>query len=300
MVSVGVQREVAMITPEEIIKDLRSDRIKDIIVDGDFGADGDDQFALGYALAAPDKVRVIAVTSSPYNENSHETVITGCKESEDIIEASGKSVMYGAYPGSPDYISKRGGAVPGDGVEAIARIVRESDGPVYTVSTGCITTVASALMLYPDIREKLVTVWLALDGLDSDTNTGEYNYHNDIEGGKKFFELSENIVLVAAGRVVAPFYRTNAQICESYNKSPLAKFLAKRFCEISWAQGLWDLCGESVLILPDACEFEISPVPFFDEKGEIAGFDEGRKMVHVCKNDPDRIAMDAMERINNI
>jgi len=108
------------------------------------------------------------------------------------------------------------------------------------------------------------------------------------------------MVLVAAGRVVAPFYRTNEQICESYDKSPLAKFLAKRFCEISWAQGLWDLCAESVLIIPDACEFGVSAVPVFDEKGEIRGFDETRKMVHVCKNDHQRIAADALNRINNI
>ena len=154
-------------------------------------------------------------------------------------------------------------------------------------------------MLYPDIREKLITVWLALDGLDSDSNTGEYNYHNDIEGGKRFFELSENIVLVEAGRTVGPFRRTDDEIREQYNESPLARFVSKRFCEIGWAQGLWDLCAESALILPSACEFRIAAVPLFDERGEICGFHESKKMISVNKNDPDRIADDARNRINS-
>jgi len=283
---------------EEILKDIRSDRIKDIIVDCDMGADGDDQFACGYALASPDKVRVLAVTCAPYNDNSHETVEWGRQESADIIEASGAEVKYGAIAGSPDYITRRGGPVESRAAEVIAKIVREADGPVYSVSTGCITNIASALALYPDIREKLVTVWLGLDGLDSTTNTGEYNYHNDIEGGKLFFELSENILLVEAGRTVAPFRRTDEEIEEQYCESPLARFLAKRFREISWAQGLWDLCAESVLIIPDACRFRITNVPIFDEKGEICGFNENKQMISVNKNDHARISADARERIN--
>lgn len=284
--------------PEEIIADLCSDRIKDIIVDGDFGADGDDQFALGYALAAPDKVRVIAVTAAPYNENSDETVESGRQEAQDIVDVAGYSVKYGVFAGSPDYITRRGEAVNGDGVEAIAKAVRESDGPVYIVSTGCITNVTSALLLNPDIADKLCCVWLGLDGLDSISNTGEYNYHNDIEAGKLFFEHAKNLVLVEAGRTVAPYQRSDAQICEQYSESPLARHLAKRFCEIGWAQGLWDLCGESVFILPEACEFRVAPRPVFDEKGEILYLDESRTMVAVNKNDHERIAADSRIRIN--
>ena len=286
-------------TLNEILADIKSDRIKDIIVDCDMGADGDDQFALGYALASSDKVRVLAVTCAPYNENSDETVLSGKAESDDIIDASGVDVKYGAFAGCPDYITNTGAPITSPACEAIAKAVREAAGPVYIVSTGCITNVASALWLYPDIKEKLVTVWLALDGLDSTTNTGEYNYHNDIEGGKKFFELSENIVLVEAGRTVAPFYRTNEQIEEQYKDSTLARFLAKRFREISWAQGLWDLCAESVLILPDACSFRITKVPKFDEKGEICGFMSEKQMIAVNKNDPERISNDALMRINS-
>ena len=78
----------------------------------------------------------------------------------------------------------------------------------------------------------------------------------------------------------------------------LARHLAKRFCEIGWAQGLWDLCGESVFILPEACEFRVAPRPVFDEKGEILYLAESRTMVAVNKNDHERIAADSRIRIN--
>ena len=40
-------------TPEEIIDYIRSNAEKNIVVDCDAGADGDDQFALAYALTSP-------------------------------------------------------------------------------------------------------------------------------------------------------------------------------------------------------------------------------------------------------
>ena len=49
--------------PQEIIEYINSNEIKNIIIDCDAGADGDDQFALAYALASPDKVNVIAVNN---------------------------------------------------------------------------------------------------------------------------------------------------------------------------------------------------------------------------------------------
>ena len=56
-------------TPYEIIEDIKSDRIKKVIFDGDTGADGDDQFALGLALRSP-KMNVVAANSAPFNDDS--------------------------------------------------------------------------------------------------------------------------------------------------------------------------------------------------------------------------------------
>ena len=55
-------------TPYEIIEDIKSDRVKKVIFDGDTGADGDDQFALGLALRSP-RMNVVAANSAPFNDD---------------------------------------------------------------------------------------------------------------------------------------------------------------------------------------------------------------------------------------
>ena len=281
----------------EIINDIRSDRIKKIIVDCDAGADGDDQFALAWALCSPDKVEVLSANSAPFNENSDETAEAGRRECEEIIKCAGLDIP--AYCGSSDYITRRGEPFYSDAARNVRDAAMRYDEPVYVVITGCCTNVACALALYPEIRNKIVVVWLALDNLDGRSNTGEYNYHNDIVAGKLLFSLAENLVLVCAGRVVAPFRKSDDEIDALFSSDrPLPSWLRKRFREIPWAQGLWDLCAEGLLIVPGACETEICDRPVFGEDGEIEGFDNSRKMVVVNKNDHDMILADCVRRIN--
>lgn len=283
-------------TPEQIIAHIQSDTVKNIVVDCDAGADGDDQFALAYALTAPDKVKVLAACSAPYNEPA-EAVLAGKAECEEIAAAAG--IRIPVYAGSHAFIQKTKTPVVSEAAKALRELVLSSDEPVYAVITGCCTNVASTLGLYPEIRNKLIAVWLALDDLRGTSNTGEYNYHNDIEAGKMLFSLAENLVLVCAGRVVAPYRRSNEQIDRLFSSpQPLPVWLRRRFCEISWAQGLWDLCAEGLLIRPEACKMEIFARPRFGEDGEIFSFDKTRPIVAVNRNNPEEIIADAAERIN--
>ena len=280
--------------PEEIIAHIQSEGIKKIIVDCDAGADGDDQFALGYALRSPDRVEVLAVNSAPFNDNSAETVADGKEECEAIIAAAGLAGKVPAFAGSPDYITQAGRPLESPGAENIRRAVLSEKEPVYVVITGCCTNVASALALYPEIRDRLVVVWLALDDLEGSSNTGEY-----IEGGKLLFSLAENMVLICAGKVVAPFRRTNEEVDALFDgDDPLCIWLRKRFREITWAQGLWDLCAEALLICPAACKMEVQDRPLFGADGEMIGSDPSRRIVVVNENDPEKIMKDAVSRIH--
>lgn len=284
-------------SPEQIRTHIQSDTVKNIIVDCDAGADGDDQFALAYAVASPHKVRVLAVCSAPYNEPA-EAVAAGKAECEEIISAAGLAIP--VYEGSPAFIRKTKKPVNSPAAQALRELVLSNREPVYAVITGCCTNVASALSLYPEIRDKLIVVWLALDHLQGQNNTGEYNYCNDIEAGKILFDLAENMVLVCAGRVVAPYRKSNEEIDELFSASrPLPTWLRRRFREIPWAQGLWDLCAEGLLIRPDACRMEISARPVFGENGEIETFDRKRPIVVVNQNKPDVIIADAAKQINH-
>lgn len=268
-------------TPCEIIEDIKSDRIKKVIFDGDTGADGDDQFALGLALRSP-KMNVVAANSAPFNDDSADMAAAGKSENDAIIAAAGMTGQVKSFCGSPDYITRAGKPITSEAAENIINICRESDEPVYIIISGCCTNAACALALAPDIADKLVVVWLGLDDLDDQRNTCEYNYRNDIEGGKLLFSLAKNMVLAVAGDLVAPFQRSNEQIMNLYaHGDELCRWLANRFCEISWAQGLWDYCADGVLAFPEAFTFEVVNTPIFKENGEIESFDESRQMVAI-------------------
>ena len=285
-------------TPEQIIRDIYSPRIKKIIVDCDAGADGDDQFALAYALTSPDKVEVLSVNSAPFNDDSSDMALAGKLECEEIVSAA--RLHLPVFCGSFDFITRHGAPIESDAARNIRDTVLNSEEPVYVVISGCCTNAASALALYPEINEKLIVVWLALDNLDGDSNTGEYNYHNDIEAGKLLFSLAENLVLVCAGKVVAPFRKTDDEIKTLFSSNkPLPIWLRNRFCEIPWAQGLWDLCAEGILIIPEASELEISKRPIFGDNGEIVSFSDSRNIVLVNKNRPELIIDDCVKRINS-
>ena len=53
------------ITPEMILEDLRSPRVKDVIIDSDTDNEMDDQYAIAYAIAS-EKMRVLALHAAPF------------------------------------------------------------------------------------------------------------------------------------------------------------------------------------------------------------------------------------------
>lgn len=42
-----------MLTPEQILQDIHSERVKKVILDADMGIEMDDQYALAYCIGSP-------------------------------------------------------------------------------------------------------------------------------------------------------------------------------------------------------------------------------------------------------
>ena len=53
-------------TPEQILADIRTDRVKKVIVDTDTFNEMDDQYAVAYAVASP-KMDVLAINAAPFH-----------------------------------------------------------------------------------------------------------------------------------------------------------------------------------------------------------------------------------------
>ena len=56
-------------TMQQILDDIRSDRIKKVIHDADMGMEMDDQYALAFCIGAKDKLELLAAQASTFGKS---------------------------------------------------------------------------------------------------------------------------------------------------------------------------------------------------------------------------------------
>lgn len=287
-----------MINTEDLILELKSDRIINVILDCDTGADGDDQFALAHLLASEDRVRLLGVTSEPFNENSSETVTAGAKENAHIIALANKDVP--SLCGAADYINNTKAPVDSEAVRFIISQAQKAEDTVYIVLSGCCTNVASAIMLCPEIKEKIAVIWLSMSDLFGQYPAQEYNFQNDALAGSLLINSGVPFLLVPTKHIY-PFAKTKDEIDGLFSSdAPLCSYLRFRYRDITWAKGLWDLGASGVLACPNAYSFKSVPAPVLNSEGGVLSFDGRRTIAYAEQLDTDAVLMDAVNKLNKI
>lgn len=279
-----------------ILSHILSDEVKNVIIDCDTGADGDDQFALAHALTCG-KLNILGVCSEPFNDPT-ETALSGAAENAEIIALAGRDIP--SVTGATDFITRRGTAVDSPAVDFIKKTAVKCDGKLYIIMSGCCTNTASALMLYPELKEKIVAVWLAMADIYGDDTGSEYNFMNDPAAGEYLFNCGVPLVLIPT-KLIHPFAASKDDIDQRFGSAtPICRWLTHRFREITWAKGLWDLGAEGALIRPDLYRWEIVPAPILDRHGNVISRDDHRRIIYAAEADTDGIWADATARIKEI
>ena len=180
----------------------------DIVMDTDTYNEVDDQFALYYALLSPEKMTVQAVYAAPFHNFRSEGPEDGMEKSYDelvrlITKMNIKPEGF-AFKGSRTYLPAPG--VPVDSPAAqdlIARaMARPDDDPLYVLELGCITTVASALLMEPRLVEKIVVVFLGGNTYSWDS-AKEFNLGQDIPAAQVIFDSGVPLIQLPAMTVTA-------------------------------------------------------------------------------------------------
>ena len=153
-----------------------------VIIDTDAANEIDDQFALAWALLSPSQLDVVAVYAEPFSfahrrvayvaqhgaaldaapfnppavgmERSYDEILT-------VYAKLGLPSKGKVYRGSAAYLPSATQAVPSEAAEHLVATARAHRGsePLYVVALGCVTNIASALLLAPDIVDNIVVVW---------------------------------------------------------------------------------------------------------------------------------------------
>lgn len=304
-------------TLEEILLDLKSDRVKKVIFDGDMYAEVDDQYALAYCLGS-DKIEVLSVSTEHFVDEARFTVLKdsmemGYKEIFRVYDALGiDPEKCPAYKGADNSISNDPNFAPQDSPAArnIINTVKNSDEIIYVLSTGPCTAVVSACMIDPSITKNLCVLWLGCHCIDiPNCYVSECNLNSDYAAGQLLLNLDIPLVLLPChGRGSINVYMEYEDFMRIEGDTPGAKLFREiypRQCEKeedklrAIRKIMCDLVAPATLALNDSMSYRIITAPVVTDNNRYAWDSTRRKIIYMEDPDCRRIVDDAIKAINN-
>lgn len=301
-------------TTEQYLKNLNVPSSKvDVVIDTDTFNEIDDQFALSYLMASSDKLNLKAIYAAPFFNSHSESPKDGMLKSYDeilrLLALTGKSEFISVtYKGSETYLPDENTPVTSDASENLVERAMQygPEHPLYVVAIGAITNVASALLMKPEIAERIVLVWLGGHGREFHDNK-EFNLHQDIAAARVIFKSGAPVVQLPCMGVVSSFTVPLVEL-EYYlrEKNALCDFLVDRVkSEVSsYSNGLavsrvlWDVTAVAWLLNEDnkfmLARLDTLPVPEYDG---LCAYDHSRLIQYVYHIDRDKLATDLFMKL---
>lgn len=185
----------------QILDDIMSARKKKIILDTDAFNEIDDQYAIAYAMLSKDRAELLGLTAAPF----HNARSTGpedgmLKSYDEIIKIANLVDENHNIPilkGSRRFLVDRNTPEDSEAADFIIEQAKKSDERIYVLAIGAITNVASALLKCPEIREKIVIVWLATCAQYT-YQVGEFNMKQDVPAAQVVFDSQAPLVILPA------------------------------------------------------------------------------------------------------
>ena len=257
--------------------------IVDAVLDTDAYNEIDDQFALSYMLKSTERIRVKAVYAAPFLNANSESPEDGMRKSYEELKtilrlAERNDLIPDAYLGSARYLPSETEFVDSDAARDLSvRAMQYSpEKPLYVVSIGCITNIASALLMNPEIRDRIVIVWLGGHSLEW-PDTAEFNMMQDVAAARVVFGSGAAVVQLPCAGVVDHFTVSEPELrFWLLGKNALCDHLAEATIKAAnqyaagkpWSRVIWDVTAvawlnndrqrfmESRLIPSPICQYD--------------------------------------------
>lgn len=187
-----------------------------MVLDTDTYNEIDDQFALVYSLLSAEKMKVEAFYAAPF----HNSLSSGPK---DGMEKSYNEIMriremmsreeIPVYRGSEQFLPAADTAVDSEAAHDLVERAMSSDpnDPLYVVGIGAISNIASAILIEPQIIERIVVVWLGGHALEW-PHTKEFNLAQDLHGTRVLLDSGVPLVLIPCMGVASNLRTTLSEI----------------------------------------------------------------------------------------
>lgn len=162
------------------------------------------------------------------------------------------------FKGSETYLTDEDTPVLSPAAEDLAKRAMDytPEKPLYVVAIGAITNVASALLLKPEIRDRIVLVWL---GGNAAALAGQprVNMYQDVAAGRIVFGYGAALVQLPCAGVVSGFTVSEPEFKDYFlGKNELCDYLAhyaieegRRWAQAeTWSRVIWDVTAVAWLL----------------------------------------------------
>ena len=309
-----------MLSAEQILADIKTDRVKKVIIDGDFSAECDDQLTLAYALGN-DKLEVMGVCASAHYDDkyidTYSTLIRSCSELLKLLHASGiDKDSFPWFMGSESQITNNENFAPTDSPAArhIIKVAKEAeDGDIiYVITTGPCSSVVSAYLMEPSIADKICVVWLG--GTDINQRSMENEFHEwnmcaDFVASQILLSSDIPLLMLHAGHNGSGNILLDFEDFKKFGSAWDGPWVEQYYSRVlpqtcsvviecyypGWKKVMCDYAGVAALSVPDAMELTIIPAPTLTDDHKYALDSNNKKIIWGEGHVSDIITEDAIK-----
>lgn len=241
-----------------------------VVIDTDTYNEIDDQFALVYAILSHTQMEIEAIYAAPFINKRASSVADGMEKSyaeiRNVLEKVGMKDKFSVYKGSPHFMKDKATPVISDAAKDLVERAMRATEPLFVLALGAPTNVASALVMKPEIKEKIIVVWLGGKGLNWKT-AREYNLHQDVASSQILFDSGVPLIQIPTEPVTSHLITTVPELKEhiggantisDYLISIVEGYTNDHF---GWSKVIWDISVIAYLVNPDWMQYELRPAP---------------------------------------
>lgn len=290
----------------------------DVVLDTDAFNEIDDQYAITYLIRSTEKCRVKGICAAPFFNHRSSSPADGMQRSYDeIIKilklAKREDLIPNVFHGSEMFLKNETEPVISDSAQFIVdtAVSYSPEKPLYVVSIGAITNVASAILMAAEIAEKIVVVWLGGHAHDWQ-NTKEFNMAGDFAAARIVFGCKVPLVQLPCDGVVNRFAFNSEKLHSLlYGKNILADYLVDctekeaLFCSCgspNWQRVIWDVTAVAWLLNDGNrfMDFKITPSVMPEYSGVYSFPENSHPMCYVTNIHCTELQNDMAQKIGGI
>jgi len=257
--------------------------IINVVLDTDTFNEVDDQYALALMIKSDEKLNIRGIYAAPFSNQNSTGPADGMEKSYgEILNILALMKREDLKPlvkrGSYRYLQSETEHIDSDAARNLVELALQHspEKPLYVVSIGAITNIASAILMQPAIIDRIVIVWLGGSALHWPDNT-EFNMSQDVAAARIVFGCGAALVQLPCMGVVSSFTTSGPEL--KYwlrGKNKLCDYLVDTTTKAAnhdsgistWTRVIWDVTAVGWLLDGDFMldRLEHSPIPEYSHR----------------------------------